>query len=239
MSGQIITVDGIGEVLFCKKRQTSRISIKMSPFHPVRIVFPAKISEAEAMKYLLLKKDWILRTSLKIRKIEETAFKSQQTVLNEQNKHIEYINALDNKLKVQLIDDKIRVCIPLNLARNHPNVVIAVKAGILKKLFSQAKKILPLKVESLAREFDFTYNKVFIKNMRTLWGSCSYANNINLSMYLLHLPEHLVNYVILHELVHTVQKSHRKEFWDKLETICPRSLEYAKEIKQYRFLLLN
>jgi predicted metal-dependent hydrolase len=58
-------------------------------------------------------------------------------------------------------------------------------------------------------------------------------------MFLINLPEHLIDYVILHELVHTVHKNHMKEFWEKLESVYPGSAGFSKEIKQYQFLVLN
>lgn len=239
MTEQIITVEGIGQVLFCKKTHVKKMSIKLRPFQPVRVTFPLRVSGQRALNYLLSKQEWVLRTMAKINNIEKKASEAQELIYRVEKENIEYVNSKGTLIKIRLIGEKIRVSIPANIEINHPSVLQAAKKGILQKHRNRARLILPKRVDSLARKYEFAYKKVFIKNMRTRWGSCSYANNINLSMFLLNLPDHLIDYVILHELVHTTHKHHRKEFWEKLKEVCPGSLEYVKEIKKYQFFVLN
>ncbi|NQV36954.1 MAG: M48 family metallopeptidase [Candidatus Marinimicrobia bacterium] len=84
----------------------------------------------------------------------------------------------------------------------------------------KAKEILNIRVAELAEEHGFTYNRVSVKRMTSRWGSCSTRNNINLNIKLLHLPEKLCDYVILHELVHTIHKNHGPVFWKALSEVC-------------------
>ena len=79
-----------------------------------------------------------------------------------------------------------------------------------------ARKKLTQRLNELSRLYGLTYNRVFIRNQKTRWGSCSARNNISLNMKLLRLPEELIDYVILHELVHTIEKNHSKSFWAEL-----------------------
>ena len=72
-----------------------------------------------------------------------------------------------------------------------------------------------------------------IKNTKTRWGSCSFKNNINLSLHLMRLREELIDYVILHELVHTKVKNHSIEFWTTLDIHCPNSKNLDRELKKY------
>ena len=62
----------------------------------------------------------------------------------------------------------------------------------------------------------------------------SYTNNINLNLHLMRLPEALRDYVILHELAHTIEKNHGAGFWRLLENICPGSKHLDKQMKAYR-----
>jgi len=84
-------------------------------------------------------------------------------------------------------------------------------------LRSQAKQFLPARVERLAKQFGFSYSKIAVKAIRSRWGSCSSANNLNFSIYLMNLPDDLVDYVILHELCHTVHRNHGPRFWALLD----------------------
>ena len=64
-------------------------------------------------------------------------------------------------------------------------------------------------------------NQVRVKEQKTLWGSCSSKNNINLNYLLIMAPMKVIDYVIVHELVHTTHKNHSAKFWQKVETIMP------------------
>ena len=64
-------------------------------------------------------------------------------------------------------------------------------------------------------------NQVRVKEQKTLWGSCSSKNNINLNYLLIMAPMKVIDYVIVHELVHTIHKNHSSKFWQKVETIMP------------------
>ena len=97
----------------------------------------------------------------------------------------------------------------------------------------KAKHILVQRLNHLSNRFGFTYNKVFIRNQKTRWGSCSAKNNINLNMNLVRLPERLIDYTILHELVHTRIKNHSKIFWDELTRIVEDAKKRDKELNRY------
>ena len=96
-----------------------------------------------------------------------------------------------------------------------------------------AKKRLVHRLDALCKQNGLTYNRVFVKNQKTRWGSCSAKNNINLNVNLVRLSEELIDYVILHELVHTKIKNHSKLFWEELSryVIDPKRLD--KKLRQY------
>lgn len=78
------------------------------------------------------------------------------------------------------------------------------------------------------------YNRVCIKNNLTNWGSCSAKRNINLNLQLMRLPEHLRDFVILHELCHLQHMDHGKEFHQLLDKLCEgKERQLQKELKQY------
>ncbi len=81
----------------------------------------------------------------------------------------------------------------------------------------EAKAILVGRLEELAEAYGFFYNRVFIRNQKTRWGSCSARNNISLNIKLALLPADLRDYVLLHELTHTRIKNHSPEFWAELD----------------------
>ena len=81
---------------------------------------------------------------------------------------------------------------------------------------NEAKLYLLSRLDELAKIHGFTYNRATVRNQKTRWGSCSAKNNISLNMQLMNLPKQLIDYVILHELVHTKVKNHSHIFWSRL-----------------------
>ena len=90
------------------------------------------------------------------------------------------------------------------------------KEEFRKYLRKKAKTYLPKRLEEIAQRFGYKYNKVALKFMKSRWGSCSYKNNINLNISLVTLENELIDYVLLHELVHTVEKNHGEAFWARV-----------------------
>ena len=81
-----------------------------------------------------------------------------------------------------------------------------------EELRRAAKADLPARIERLSQLTGLKYAKLTIRASRTKWGSCSGRNTISLSLFLMTLPEHLRDYVIVHELCHTVHHNHSPRF---------------------------
>jgi hypothetical protein len=100
--------------------------------------------------------------------------------------------------------------------------------------WTEARRLLIDRLRELAARNGFRYNKATVKNQRTLWGSCSHRNNINLNVNLLRLPEELRDYVILHELVHTRHKNHSRTFWRELDRFVGDAKSLQRDLRQFR-----
>ena len=98
---------------------------------------------------------------------------------------------------------------------------------------AKAKIALVKRLKWLASKYGFSYNRVFIRNQKTRWGSCSGKNNISLNMQLVRLPDELVDYVILHELAHTIKKNHSKAFWAEMDKLVGNGKQMSSRLKSY------
>ncbi|MFC2010387.1 M48 family metallopeptidase [Chloroflexota bacterium] len=101
-----------------------------------------------------------------------------------------------------------------------------------------ARKRLTDRLYHLAREHGFTCNNVSVREQRTRWGSCSHKNNISLNVKLVLLPKELIDYVMLHELVHTRIHNHSKKFWAELDRYTGNGKVMAKRLRMDDFRLL-
>jgi predicted metal-dependent hydrolase len=100
-----------------------------------------------------------------------------------------------------------------------------------------ARKQLIDRLNYLAQKHGFQYNRVFIRNQKTRWGSCSGKNNINLNVNLVRLPDELRDYTILHELVHTRIKNHGKRFWAQLDGLLGDAGKLDRALNDYNLML--
>ncbi len=101
-----------------------------------------------------------------------------------------------------------------------------------------ARKVIIDRLEELAHRHGFTYKKAFVRNQKTRWGSCSSDNNINLNVNLIRLPAELLDYTILHELVHTRIKDHSPRFWAALGEYVTDPKKVDRELNKYGPMLL-
>ena len=110
-----------------------------------------------------------------------------------------------------------------------------VKNAVMRAMRKKAEEYLPPLVQYWSSLFDLPYNKVTISKARSRWGSCSSKRDISLSFYLMLLPAHLMDYVILHELAHTREMNHGPKFWELLNQLTDgKALALRKELRMHR-----
>jgi predicted metal-dependent hydrolase len=120
-------------------------------------------------------------------------------------------------------------------------LVISGKVGstqLVKRLLhewlrDQAQIILPSWLERVSRQIKLPYEGVTVRNQRTRWGSCSGQRTISLNQKLLFLPPVLVDYILIHELCHTVHMSHSRQFWKLVGQYIPDYAERRKALRDF------
>lgn len=132
---------------------------------------------------------------------------------------------------VKLKDLDIIVTIPQNSSGKARETLI--KTAVEKSLRKEAKAYLPRELKYLAMKFGFHYERVQFTHAKSRWGSCSSTGTISLNIMLMTLPQELLDYVLLHELNHTIHMDHSAEFWTDLEKICPRAKLKRKKLRAF------
>ena len=107
-----------------------------------------------------------------------------------------------------------------------------------KILYQFYRKELQLRLNSYIAQYadiiGLTIPKYGIRTMKTKWGSCDQNHDITLNYYLMQLPWNLIDYVLIHELVHTEHLNHSEEFWNRFEEALPGAKKIRKELKTYK-----
>jgi hypothetical protein len=100
-------------------------------------------------------------------------------------------------------------------------------------MHSDGGKIFRQKLNDFAGQMNVHFNMVRIKNVKTIWGSCSSKKNLNFNFKLFFLPEALIDYVFVHELAHLKHMNHSKAFWSEVEKQIPDYKKRREELKRY------
>ncbi len=105
--------------------------------------------------------------------------------------------------------------------------------ALLEAFFkSYARHYLEQRLTQFSQEFNLPYNRLTVRAQKTRWGSCSSKKNINLNYRLLFIDKELLDYILLHELVHTIHMNHSRLFWEYLESIMEDACNRDKQVNQ-------
>ncbi|MFC1807126.1 M48 family metallopeptidase [Candidatus Omnitrophota bacterium] len=159
------------------------------------------------------------------------------------------------------ISKPVRVCVPLRISFDKAKEAVKSKIGWIIKHLARANHLRSIynsklidvshlshiqrkeklidRAKELAAERGFNYGKISIRNQRTRWGSCSARNNISLNIKLIQLPDRLIDYIILHELIHTRIKNHGQDFKRELNRLVGNRQALNLEIKRYHISLME
>ena len=234
MPSKEIQIPQIGKVTLRKSTRAKHISISIKPFKGVAITLPKWVSYLEGERVLSKRIEWIKNHLEKIKQIEKD---STPTYSNDQlvtkYHRIYFKNNNVDRIIAVVRSEKILISLPNNRIIEEEEKKLVIKAAIERALKVEAKNYLPKRILELSQKFSLSFNDLKIKNIKSRWGSCSYKNNINLCIHLMKLPFDLIDYVILHELVHTKVKNHSSKFWTELEKIYPNCRLADKELRKY------
>ena len=81
--------------------------------------------------------------------------------------------------------------------------------------------------------YGFSFNKIFVKNQKTRWGSCSCKQNLNFNYKIVFLPQKHQDYIIVHEMCHLKEFNHSRKFWTLVEKALPNYLDIKKELRNH------
>lgn len=225
----------LGQIQIWRSERASRIKITIKPDH-LRLTLPTRATHQQGL-------DFLNEVRIKI-KLKQKKVSNKQLFIDEENplKTLSFTTSVQasarDKVFFQLKNGILLIEYPQKYDPRSEQMQTFFKNGIDFFLRKEAKRLLPGRLEQLAALHGFTFTDVKIQSSKTRWGSCSGRKSINLSYFLLTLSAPLVDYVLLHELCHTVEMNHGERFWKLMDKVTDnKSKALRAEVKKHRCAL--
>ena len=234
-----ITINGVGVVRLIKSKRARRLSLKIRHCDEIIVTVPHRMDYQEAERIVIEKADWLRNKILSTPSINKPRKIFDLNSNFETKEHrLAVIPDQISDIKIKVSNGIIKVRYPYSDDIKSKKIQEAIKKGIEKALKIEADNWIPFRVKKFSERHGFKYKNIRFKNARSRWGSCSSDNNLNFNIHLMALPEDLIDYVILHELCHTVEKNHGHRFWSLMDKVLGSGVGQSKfadkQLKKYR-----
>ncbi len=237
-----IFVEGIGEVIVCKRRNCCQMRLTVHPEKGLRLSMPFRVSYADAERFVLEHREWILST------LKSQTDKNKKRIFTPESHFvcrkttIRFVPTTSEKRILSASIENFVVTFSYNpqlVDFNLDAVQKFIKKVILASMRKEAELVLYPRVEAISKQTGLKCRKVSIGNALTRWGSCSSKDEIILSCRLLLLPDYLIDFIILHELCHIAEKNHGPRFHALLNKWSGGKEEiYDRELKGFNGRIL-
>jgi len=215
-----------------RRLNQKHIRLRIAANGEVSMSAPLRTPLREVKRVLSLKESWILagleKRSREIRQVDplkQIFFKGEAySVSFEETSRRRFLVQIDHAAGT------FRVTGPLF---DRPGI----EKALAKHLHREAREELTTLAQEISARTGIPYERLFIRNQRTRWGSSSSIGNISLNWRTIMLPEEVQHYLLVHELAHQNQLNHSGAFWKLVELHCPRYRQHEKVLKQSRILM--
>jgi predicted metal-dependent hydrolase len=225
-------VDSEFGVITCRRSATSRyVRLRLTPTGQLRATLPIGASVKHVQRLVDDSRDE-LRKLLREQGMSTPLYENGQRI--GQSHRLEIIPVKNitrpaHKLRGQAI----LVMIPSGVDEGETEVQDEIRTAVKDALRREAKAYLPRRLSHLSEQYDLHYSKVRFAHQSGRWGSCSSSGTVSLNIALMNLPLELIDYVLTHELCHTVHMHHQASFWDLVESFMPDYRARRKLLKSH------
>lgn len=224
-------VENIGTVRVAKHASSRSLRLSITPKGEVRVTIPRWTPYSAGVDFARSKQGWIT-----LHRPKPPTILGQGYRIGKSHVLLFETGAVDTP-RARLAGGRIHVTRPHGMAISHPTAQQAASRAAIRALRSQAEELLPGRLRRLAQQFGFSFGSVSVKQLKGRWGSCDNNRDIVLNLFLMQLPWKLIDYVLVHELVHTKHMSHGPEFWAEFARHVRNPKSLRKQVKQHQPVL--
>ncbi len=192
-----------------KRARYVRLAVK--PFVGLEVVIPKRFPRQQIERILHQHRDWITTELDKHARTFCAAQLPAQISLPLLERIVDIVYQPSSRARLEEAPHQLRV-----YYRQQDDAIQSLRQWIRQ----QAKQQLPPRLQALADEFGFSFQRVSIRSQKSRWGSCSSNGTISLNDQLMFLAEDSVRYLLIHELCHTRHMNHSADFWQLVAHCC-------------------
>ena len=198
------------------RRPVKHARLRVREDYSIQLVIPTNWEAREIDRILGKKAAWIheKQTFFRMRQQGQLALASNEVMLFGEGFRIETDIRVDGGVEVDRADRRVRLAHAFSSDTHF---------RIWQRGF--ARTFLSKRTIELSEKHHLPFGRLFVRSQQTKWGGCSTRHNISLNWRLISAPESVIDYVILHELVHTKVMNHSQRFWVYLRALCPQVKE--------------
>jgi predicted metal-dependent hydrolase len=225
MATKTIELAGVGPITLIKRSGNRTIRLTVTPTG-VRVSMPKWTPYSAGQAFAKQHAEWILAERAK-----------QTGPILESGQRIGKLHYLrfEHVLNDQPVTSRVtstEIVIKMHSDEIIENPAVQDRAGkaSIRALKREAERLLPPRLANLAAKHGKQYATVTIKQLKRRWGSCDSHQNIAFNLFLMELPWDFIDYVLLHELAHTIEMNHSSGFWQELTAMLPQARDLAAQL---------
>ena len=235
---QRLVVEGVGEVSIKRRRAQKNTSLRISKSGDIVVGTNFSTPLHSIRKFVLQNKDWLNEVKTKNGIHEQIEIFDEQILCPGVKFKLEWAETpagiLEFKYRkgsgvIRIIADQILED-SISLSSEDRKKL---EKYVIRAVREKAKEYLPKRLGQISEMMGVEYLDCTVRDSSTRWGSCSSKNSINLSLWLMLVPAELIDYVLVHELVHVKFKHHQTNFWDEVARFQPDYKELRAKLKKY------
>lgn len=233
MATRQVSIPQIGTVTLYKRRGNRSLRLSIGANGQVRVSLPYWLPYKAGEQFALSKALWIEQNRTAR---TDTELKHGHAIGKAHRLYFES-SAAATKVHAKVAANEVRVSFPaLHSVSDQPVQNAAHKASI-RALRKEAEALLPQRLQALSQQTGLGFTNVVVKQLKSRWGSCNSSKEITLNLFLMQLPWHLIDYVLVHELTHTKIMRHGAPFWREMSLHMPNARALRKQMSSYQPVL--
>ena len=224
-----------GEIVLCcsirrSARRTKTVAVTVSPAGEVLVIAPEGLSSCRVDEIVRRKAEWIVQRLRQVQKAG-TPPSTREFVSGESvrylGRHYRLKVRPNESGEVRLHGSWLHVPVP-----SDGQCAVHVRTSLTTWLRNRAAERLPERVQAWCARVGVPMPRVVIADQVKRWGSCDSSGTIRLNWRIVQAPMRLIDYVVVHELVHLQYRGHSPEFWQAVRRVMPDYERRREDLRQ-------